>query len=568
MNIPTLDGNLRGLKASQKKALERTFRRRVSSEQVVSVELARHLAALSRELGRQLGVLVARNGGVRRVLVGDASRLMIPEIGRLRGGVGRFRGLRLIHTHLRGEPLSADDLNDLALLRLDLVATIQAQEDGLPGKIELAHLDPAAVSDDDGEADLFVRVSAPGVQALDFDFQATIRALETELARRTRGLAGRTERERVLVVGVAADEETFAEALDLVRSTDVLVAGVVRQRRRRLDPRTIVGRGKINEIVLEGMRRGASVAIFDVDLKPAQARTFEDATGLKAVDRTQLILDVFAQRARSRDGKLQVELAQLKYALPRLTDKDAGLSRLTGGIGGRGPGETVLEVSRRRIRDRIRRLEQETVSLSRQRNVRRRRRREAAIPILSIVGYTNAGKSSLLNALTDSKVEAADKLFMTLDPTSRRLRFPREREVIITDTVGFISDLPGDLLTAFRATLEELSDADLLLHIVDAADARLERRLEAVHGLLQSLGLAALPQLLILNKADLVPAREMQHLMQRYDAVAVSATRRLGLERLIAAAAELLDAKSLFLNGGPRRQARLQARLGVPDHRQ
>ena len=549
--VSTLDGNLRGLKASQRKALERTYRRRVSGRDVVSPELARHLTELSRELGRQIGVLVARNGIVQRVIVGDTSRLMIPEIGRMRGGAGRFRGLRLLHTHLRGEPLSDDDLNDLALLRLDLVAVVQSDEAGRPGAIELAHLDPGAISAEDESRELFVRVSAPRVQELDFDFQSTIRALEAELVRRTRGTAGRTETERALVVGVAADDQTFAEALELVRSTDVEVAGVVRQRRRRLDPRTVVGRGKINEIVLESMRRGASVAIFDVDLKPAQARAFEDATGLKAIDRTQLILDVFAQRARSRDGKLQVELAQLNYALPRLTEKDAGLSRLTGGIGGRGPGETVLEISRRRIRDRIRRLEKEIRKLSRQRDVRRRRRREADIPILSIVGYTNAGKSSLLNVLTNSEVEAADKFFMTLDPTSRRLRFPREGEVLITDTVGFLSDLPPDLVNAFRATLEELADADLLLHVADAADPDLEGKLAAVDRLLERLGLGSLPQLLVLNKADLVPTDEMEHLARRYRGIAVSATRRLGLDGLIHAAEERLGARRPFVAKEP-----------------
>ena len=539
--ITALDGNTRGLKAAQRKALERTFRRRVSDQEVVSSELARHLTSLSRELTRQIGVLISRRGTVERVIVGDASRLMIPEIGRLRGGVGRFRGLRLVHTHLRGEGLSADDLNDLALLRLDLVAVVQADEEGVPAEVEVAYLDPVAVSGDADEQDeLFVRLEARRLQELDLDVGATIRALESELVRRTRGGAGKTENERVLMVGVSADDEIFEEAQELVHSTDVTVAGVIRQRRRKLDPRTIVGRGKINEIVLEGMRRGAEVAVFDVDLKPAQARAFEDASGLKAIDRTQLILDVFAQRARSRDGKLQVELAQLKYALPRLTEKDEGLSRLTGGIGGRGPGETVLEIGRRRINERIRRLEKEIGRLSRQRDVRRRRRREAAIPILSIVGYTNAGKSTLLNSLTQSEVETADKLFMTLDPTSRRLRFPREGEVIITDTVGFLSDLPEDLVSAFRATLEELADADLLLHVVDAADPRIQGRIEAVERLLDRLDLGELPRVLILNKSDLVSDEQMEHFIRRYEGVPVSATKKRGMEDLIVAAERML----------------------------
>ncbi|HJO04141.1 MAG TPA: GTPase HflX [Acidobacteriota bacterium] len=529
---------LQGLQASQKRGLERTFRRRVPPEKVVSGELARHLAELSRELGRQIGVLLARNGAVRHVIVGDAHKLMLPDIGRLRGGTGRFRGLRLVHTHLRGEALSDDDLNDLALLQLDMVAMIEAQADGLPGRVEAAYLDPAALAaPGDGEplGDPFVHQHARNVQSLDLDFAATITALEEEFARVVGRARGPKDAERALVIGSRPQDEHFEETLELVRSSGVVIAGTMRQK-RRIHPKTIVGRGKLHELILEAMRRNADVAIFDIDLKPAQARAFEDATGMKAIDRTQLILDIFAQRARSRDGKLQVELAQLRYSLPRLTDQDAGLSRLTGGIGGRGPGETVLEIGRRRIRDRIRRLEKQVEQLSKQRDVRRRRRRQQGLPVLSIVGYTNAGKSTLLNALTSSDIETEDRLFMTLDPTSRRLRFPREGEVIITDTVGFIAELPADLVAAFRATLEELVDADLLLHVIDASDARIDDKIDAVNNLLDKLDAQRMPVLKVLNKADLVADDEMAGLVARHDAVAVSATRRSGLENLVAEA--------------------------------
>jgi GTPase len=545
--ISHLDGNLLGLKASQRKALERTFRRRVPTDEVVTLELARHLTAVSREIGRQVGVLLSRDGAVRQVVVGDASQLELPDVGRLRGGVGRFRGLRLVHTHLRGEPLTADDLNDLAMLRLDLVAAIQADAAGDPGAVELAYLDPGAIASDGNGVEPFVRVTAPQVHQLDFHFEDTIAALEAELARLVSRGVGQGRGERALVIGVSHQEHVFDEVLALVASTDVTVAGTVRKRGGRLNPATVVGKGKLVEIVLTAMRCGATVAIFDIDLRPAQARGFEDATGLKTVDRTQLILDVFAQRARSRDGKLQVELAQLKYALPRLTEKDAGLSRLTGGIGGRGPGETVLEISRRRIRDRIRKLEREIDALSRQRDVRRRQRRRAGLPVLSLIGYTNAGKSSLLNALTESEVEAKDQLFSTLDPTSRKLRFPREGEVVITDTVGFIADLPPDLVTAFRATLEELADADLLLQVVDAADPDLERKLQAVDRLLEELELARIPKLLLLNKADLVEPAELAALARRHDGLPVSARTRAGMAELIAAAEAKLGRRRSFL---------------------
>ena len=489
-------------------------------------------------MNRQVGVLVGRDGGICNVIVGDAHSLSLPDVGRLRGGTGRFRGLRLVHTHLKGEPLTQDDLNDLALLRLDLVAMIEVLPAGLPGRVELAHLSPRAPDAGD-DSEPFERIQASEVHQLGFDVEATMRALEQELARVTEA-AGETDKERALVIGIVPDDEHFNEMLELVRSADIAVAGTMRQRRSQVHPRTVVGRGKLQEIVLEGMRRRASVAIFDIDLKPAQARAFEDATGLKAIDRTQLILDVFAQRAWSRDGKLQVELAQLRYSLPRLTEKDAGLSRLAGGIGGRGPGETVLEIGRRRLRDRIRALEKEIENLSRQRDVRRRRRRDEGIPVLSIIGYTNAGKSTLLNALTGSHVEAADKLFMTLDPTSRRLRFPREGEVVLTDTVGFLTDLPKDLIAAFRATLEELADADLLLHVVDATDPRLEHKLEAVERILEELHLADIPRLVVLNKADLIAPLEARSHALRHDGILVSAAQRTGLSDLIHAAEDRL----------------------------
>jgi GTP-binding protein HflX len=531
------------LKTSVVRALERTFRRRVPPEQVVSPELARHLTETSREINRQVGVLLSRDGTVKNVIVGDAHSLTLPDIGRLRGGLGRFRGLRLVHTHLRGESLTKDDLNDLALLRLDLVAMIEALPDGLPGKIEVAHLSPKAPrsgAEREGvDSEPFERLSAPELYRLDFDFEATIRALEAEFARVT-SAAGETDRERALVIGLNPDDEHFEETLDLVRSAGLAIAGTVRQRRAQIHPRTVVGSGKLQDIVLEAMRSRATVAIFDLDLKPGQSRAFEDATGLKAIDRTQLILDVFAQRAKSRDGKLQVELAQLKYDLPRLTERDAGLSRLAGGIGGRGPGETVMEVGRRRIRDRISALEKQIENLSRQRDLRRRRRREEKIPVLSIVGYTNAGKSTLLNALTGSEVEAADQLFMTLDPTSRRLRFPREGEVVLTDTVGFLTDLPKDLIAAFRATLEELADADLLLHVVDVADPRLEQKYEAVVHILEELKLDGIERLVVLNKADLVDPNQVAAWGARYQGVAVSAAKRTGMTDLIKVAEERL----------------------------
>jgi GTP-binding protein HflX len=496
--------------------------------------LAKYLSAISLELGRQIGVLLSRDGFVRNVILGDATRLELPDIGRLRGGTGRFRGLRLVHTHLRGEPITQDDLNDLALLRLDLVALVHVGEDGDPGKIEVAHILPGI--DGDKEVDPFRRIEARDIYHLDFDFEEEIRALEGEFSKLTERRSGENQKERALILCLTPGETARSEITELVRAAGVEIAEVLGFSGGKIHPRTVVGQGRLQRVALTAMRRGADVAIFDIDLKPAQGRAFEDMTGLKTVDRTQLILDIFAQRARSRDGKLQVELAQLKYSLPRLTEEDAGLSRLVGGIGGRGPGETVLEIGRRRTRSRIRNLEKEIQQLSKQRSVRRHRRMRQGLPVLSIIGYTNAGKSTLLNALTESRIDTADQMFVTLDPTSRRLRFPKQGDVIITDTVGFIRDLPPDLVNAFRATLEELADADLLLHVVDASDPGFERKMEAVNRVLTDLDLNSIPRLVVMNKADRVEPSLLESLCRRHDAVAVSALKRTSLDLLIRAA--------------------------------
>src|SRR5437899_2516813 len=496
--------------------------------------------------------MLDRRGEVEHVIVGDARQLVLPDIGRARAGHARLRGLRLVHTHLKDEPLTRDDLTDLVLLRLDTVAAIGAREDGLPGKVYVATLMPWNTS-----GDLYNRSEAPSLYELEFDAQAQIAALEQEMARvapvRTVGVAG-----RAILVGVHTGDRTAAEASlqelqELARTADVQVLDVVLQARREIDPRTLIGQGKLQEILVRSMALGADLLVFDRNLTPSQARHIGEATSLRILDRTQLILDIFAQRAQSADGKLQVELAQLKYLLPRLVGRDDSLSRLAGGIGGRGPGETKLEIDRRRVRERIAVLESRIDRLSGDRATRRRQRNRTGVPVISIVGYTNAGKSTLLNALTDSTVLAENKLFATLDPTSRRLRFPRDREVIITDTVGFIRDLPKDLVAAFRATLEELADADLLLHVVDAADPRHDEQAEAVERILTSLGLHEKPRLLVWNKADAVPAEKLEALV-REDGVAVSSVTRQGFPELLARCEEILWKRGKVLAPGEQLQ--------------
>jgi GTP-binding protein HflX len=479
---------------------------------------------------------------VEHVIVGDAHKLNLPDIGRARAGQVRLRGLRLVHTHLRDEPLTKDDLTDLALLRLDLVCEIQTLGNGLPGALQFAYLIP-----ENAAGELWKLEDAPSVHELEFDFGAEIRTLEEQLAASV-GAREVGEGEKAILVGVSVGgsgkrsraESSMRELEELAATAGVQVLETMLQIRRDHDPKYLVGKGKLEEIVLKSMQMGATMIVFDRDLQPSQARHIGEATSLKILDRTQLILDIFAQRAQSAEGKLQVELAQLKYLKPRLTRADPGLSRLAGGIGGRGPGETKLEVDRRRIRDRINFLERKIDALSASRDLRRKERNRRGLPVVSIVGYTNAGKSTLLNRLTHSEVLEEDKHFATLDPTTRRLRFPQDREVIITDTVGFIRDLPKDLVAAFRATLEELEEADLLLHVVDVADPERDDHIAAVEKILGSLGVQATPRILVFNKADKLGAGAGDGGAQLHKAELVSALTRQGFDSLLRRADKVL----------------------------
>ncbi|MBN2498727.1 MAG: GTPase HflX [Deltaproteobacteria bacterium] len=532
-------GNTQGLKPNQLRRIRKLGQRRVRPWQLISPELARSLCELSVEIGRQLGLLIDRRGRVEWTVVGNDQRLYLPDIGRMRGGRSHFRGLRFIHTHLRGESLSRDDLSDLALLRLDWVAAILAGPDGLAGRVLTAHLLP------EGAQSPWRLDEHAGPHALDFDFLEAVSELEAEFARKAeRPAEVEAGGVRALLVDVAAraayGEDNLAEMAELARTAGVQVAGSVLQVRPKPDPRYLVGRGKLEELVLEALQKRAELIVLGRNLSPAQARAIAELTELKVLDRTQLILDIFAGRAHSRDGKLQVELAQLKYRLPRLTAEDSGLSRLVGGIGGRGPGETKLEIDRRRARDRITRLEREIDRLARRRAVRRSQRQRNRLPVVALVGYTNAGKSTLLNQLTRSQVCVEDKLFATLDPTSRRLRFPRDRQVILIDTVGFIRDLPVDLVNAFRATLEEMAHADLLLHVVDVSDPRVDAKMEAVQDTLATLDLARAPRLLILNKCDRLTDGQGPAIARRTGGVLASALQRIGFGEILGQAEQLL----------------------------
>ncbi|MEM7606797.1 MAG: GTPase HflX [Myxococcota bacterium] len=537
--METIHGNTAGLSPSDTKALQRIYRRRVPMDRLTTPELTRSMAEVSHRTGRQVGVLVSRSGTIEHVIVGDATKLMLPDVGRLRAGAGRLRGLRLLHTHLANEPLSRDDIVDLTRLRLDLIAAFCLSPDtGQPTWLYYGHCVPGLAAD--GTSQPPYRSYGPlSYHRTELNVGELVEGLEEEFARAFRSYDTTAKDGRAILVHVTDKrrarhaDDSLRELTELARTAGVNVVDTVLQVRTRVDPKYVLGRGKLEDVVILAMQHDAEVLIFDRELRPNQAAAIAAMTDLKVIDRTQLILDIFAQRAQSRDGKLQVELAQMHYLLPRLGQKDDALSRLTGGIGGRGPGETKLEIGRRRARERITRLSKQLKQLGKQRKQRRARRGRSQAKIVAIVGYTNAGKSTLLNAITGADVLAENKLFATLDTRARRARLPSGNEVVMTDTVGFIRDLPKDLFAAFRATFEEAADADLLLHVVDGSDPMHEEHVRTTEALLLDLGLETMPRLVVYNKTDRLDPRRAAMLAHAHDGVAVSAAEPSSLKPLL-----------------------------------
>ncbi|MBI1822978.1 MAG: GTPase HflX [Nitrospirae bacterium] len=545
--MPSLIGYTSGLKPNQIRKLTQLYRRKNLPSQLISPELARSLTELSLETGRQVGLLIHRQGGIEAVIIGDEREIVIPDLSAYRLGGKRLRGLRCIHTHLKHEPLTQDDLTDLALLRLDFMAVIEVLEDGLPGFVTLGYLVPP-----DSDHKVYEILPPVPFHQLKLPCDEFISDLEKKLTQAQSTFDIHDPRERALLVSVSTgdrmdQEDSLEELKELARSDNLLILDAMMQRPKSIHPKYLLGSGKVKEVVIKALQAGATLLVFDQSLSPGQAKAIGELSEMKVIDRNQLILDIFAQRAKSREGKVQVELAQLKYLLPKLSERSTDLSRLTGGIGGRGPGETRLEIDRRRVREKIGRLEKELRSLTLGREQRRMRRKNSDIPILSIVGYTNVGKSTLLNILTKSDVTAEDLLFATLDTASRRLRFPREREVIITDTVGFIRDLPKDLFAAFAATLDELQDSDLLLHVADMSNPRVEQQIKAVESILAQLHLETKPRLLILNKMDKMDPETVKNLTFRLQGIPVSALHPESLENLLLAMEEKVFPPRNFL---------------------
>ncbi|MCI5123593.1 MAG: GTPase HflX [Candidatus Electrothrix sp. AR5] len=501
--VISIIGNKSGLKTKQLRQLERLGQKKISPDEIIGRDMARAMTSLSTELNRQIGLIIHRSGQVEFVILGDHSRIEIPVLSKIRTSGGRLRGLRCIHTSFSQSGPIEEDIMDMACLRLDMISVL-TMKDGFPDLLHTAHLIPNRIDDRDWTLLEPVHPAAQQDSCL-----SLIENIEHQFSKARPIRTVDKGRDRAILVSVSTGsrtevEDSMLELSELARAAEVQVVDRVIQRRRKLHPRFILGRGKLIDIVLMSLRDGANLLIFDQELTPSQVRSVTNHTDLRVIDRTQLILDIFASRALSREGKLQIEMAQLKYMLPMLTTKDDALSRLTGGIGARGPGETKLEVDRRRINDRLARLAKELKAVSKQRYHRRNRRRKHDVPVVSLVGYTNAGKSTLLNTLTNSHIQAEDMLFATLDPTSRRLRFPEDTEVIITDTVGFIRQLPAELLKAFESTLEELFEADLLLHVIDIANPAWKEQVKVVEELLDKLELDKIPCLRVYNKIDQV----------------------------------------------------------------
>ena len=492
---------------------------------------------LSKEISRQIGLIMNRRGLVEYVIVGDNNKLAIPPISTERLGRARFRGVRLIHTHLNGELLSKEDLNDLALLQLDLVACIAERRGEHDDFIHIGYLVPG---NREGKAWDFMEPQP--VRELDIDFTFFITELENEFVK---------ERGRFYVLSKGSDQcllvcvvmpgrgrqkhtgERIAEMKDLCYSAGISVLDTIVQRPKELHPKYLIGKGKCEEMVMKCQQMGADLIIFDEELTPGQINNISELTELKVIDRNQLILDIFSRRANTREAMIQVELAQLKYILPRLAGKNTALSRLTGGIGGRGPGETKLEVDKRRIRDKISFLEKKLTEVRKIREKKRQRRSNSHVPVVSIVGYTNSGKSTLMNLLTKSTVETEDKPFSTLNPTTRIIKYPERKEIILTDTVGFINELPQVLLKAFAATLEELEDASLLLHLVDVSVPDFEERIGSVESILKTLDLEHKKRIIVFNKMDRIDRTVLKNIEKRYDAVSISCLKKEGIEGLI-----------------------------------
>ncbi|NDJ25857.1 GTPase HflX [Nostoc sp. B(2019)] len=575
--METIFGNLQGLKSSQLKQLQRLYHQRIPGDRITTSEFSQRLAAISTEVNQPVCAYLNRRGQVIRVGVGTPRQTQIPPLELPRYGAERLSGIRCIATHLKPEPPNEAALTAMALQRLDALVVLNItgtgftrRGGGATGYVKeayLAHLTPqesrTLVASPPASKVVENQVQSPSWNispplSLDDlaeqDLVDLVENLEAEFQREFIAQEVDADHDRVLIVGLMTSErspqrfqDTLVELARLVDTAGGDVLQTVQQKRSRIHPQTVVGEGKVQEIALTAQTLGVNLVVFDRDLSPSQVRNLEMQIGIRVVDRTEVILDIFAQRAQSRAGKLQVELAQLEYMQPRLAGRGRTMSRLGGGIGTRGPGETKLETERRAIQQRISRLQKEVNQLQAHRSRLRQRRQHREVPSVALVGYTNAGKSTLLNALTNAEVYTADQLFATLDPTTRRLVIPHgetdePQEILITDTVGFIHELPTSLMDAFRATLEEVTEADALLHLVDLSHPAWLSHIRAVREILAQMPVTPGPALVAFNKIDQASSETLALAREEFPlAVFISASQRLGLETLRQRLAQLIQ---------------------------
>ncbi len=541
-----ISGNTQSLRTTILDELSTLYDTVPDNSSFLQEQLAQSLAVISSNINREIAVYINRKGAILDICIGDSSTVTLSQMEGRRNKT-RLSGIRCIHTHPNGNAvLSAVDINSLLVMNMDAMVAVGVH------KGEITSINAALPKVNSGSA---ISESAeffgPFTKCAEMNFLFEL-LYERDKNSPTKSENLQTTQESAVLVGLELTkgkqplsgdeaESSLDELGELALTAGLVVLDTVLQKRPARDAAFYMGRGKIEQLNLMLQALGADTLVFDDELSGAQIRNIEGLTGAKVLDRTMLILDIFAQRARSSEGKLQVELAQLKYRLPRLTGMGGKLSRLGGGIGTRGPGENKLEVDRRHIRRRVSALEAELGNIARRRELTRESRRRNSIPVAALVGYTNSGKSTLLNRLCNTNVFVEDKLFATLDPTTRKLLLPGDKEILLVDTVGFIRKLPHDLVEAFKSTLEEAVYADLLLHVVDVSDNEAGEHVKMTEKLLQSLGAAGKPVLMVLNKLDMLKDSERAAVLQyNSKTVEVSALNGYGIETLLSAICEAL----------------------------
>lgn len=530
-----INGNIEGIRNSLLEQIRDLYQLRMEADTFASFALLSAMAGFTGQIGREMSVYLARDGRVVDISIGDSGKVSMPNV-RLVRNEDRLCGVRCIHTHPNGDGrLSSVDVGTLRSMRLDAMAALGVGPEGQPTSFYAGYLGDM---DEAGTRQVLLygplrpyklpqKALMREIYLADDRFKSSTKAVEE------------ARPERAILVGLESDApyDTLAELGELAATAGAVVVGRATQRKREIDNATYIGSGKAEELSLSASALEADLLIFDDELSPVQARNLEAITGVRVIDRTALILDIFARHAQSREGKLQVELAQLQYELPRIFGQGKDLSRQGSGTIARGPGETKLESDKRRIRRRIYELGEALKAVEKQRGLRRERRQKEAVARVALVGYTNAGKSTLLNALTGAGVLAEDKLFATLDPVVRQVALPNGSQALLSDTVGFINKLPHELVTAFHSTLEEVRQADLILHVVDASASYYPSQMQVVEEVLASLGAGDIPCIRVYNKADQAQGPLPQ------DGVVISALQGTGLEALLQAVEQALSAR-------------------------